>query len=60
MADAPGPEVVANKVIKILKKKNPRPFYTAGGMGPFLVFCKRLLPDRVVERLIRKNYKINE
>ncbi len=59
MAKAPGPEVVARKVVKILKKKNPRPFYTVGGMGPFLVFCKRLLPDKVVESLLRKNYKLN-
>ena len=59
MAKAPSPEVVADKVVKILKKKNPRPFYTVGGMGPFLVFCKRLLPDKLVERLLRKNYKIN-
>lgn len=59
MAKALSPEVVADKVVKILRKKNPRPFYTVGGMGPFLVFCKRLLPDKVVERLLRKNYKIN-
>jgi short-subunit dehydrogenase len=60
IAKAPGPEVVANKVVKILKKKNPRPFYAVGGMGPFIVFCKRLLPDKAVERLLRKNYKINK
>jgi short-subunit dehydrogenase len=59
MAKAPGPEVVAKKVVKILKKKNPKPFYTVGGRGPFLVFCKRLLPDKVVEKLLKKNYKIN-
>jgi len=60
MAKAPSPEVVADKVVKILKKKNPRPFYTVGGMGPFLVFCKRLLPDKVVEKILKKNYKINK
>lgn len=59
MSKAPGPEVVARKVVKILKKKHPRPFYAVGGMGPVLVFCKRLLPDKVVEKLLRKNYKLN-
>jgi short-subunit dehydrogenase len=60
MARAPGPEVVANKVVKILKKKNPKPFYTVGGRGPVLVFCKRLLSDKMIEKLLKKNYKISK
>jgi len=60
MTKAPSPEVVAKKVVRILKKKNPKPFYTVGGMGPFFVFCKRLLPDKVVEKLLKKDYKINK
>lgn len=53
------PDVVARKIIRILKMKNPRPFYTVGGLGPLLVFIKRLLPDKIMEKLIKKNYKIN-
>jgi len=60
MAKAPGPEVVARKVVKILKKKNPKPFYVVGGRGPILVFCKRILPDKMIERLLKKNYKISK
>lgn len=60
MAKAPDPEEVAKKVVKILKMYNPKPFYTVGGMGPFLVFCKRLLPDKLVEKLLKMNYKINK
>lgn len=56
MAKAPGPEIVGKKVAKILKKKNPRPFYTVGGIGPFFVFLKRFFPDKVVETLVKKNY----
>ncbi len=56
MAKAPGPEIVGKKVAKILKKNKPRPFYTVGGIGPLLVFLKRLMPDKVVEKLLKKNY----
>ncbi len=56
MANARPPAVVAKKVLKILNKKNPKPCYTVGGMGPLMVFMKRFLPDRAVEYLVRKNY----
>jgi len=59
MAGAPGPEIVAEKIVKILKKRNPRPFYSVGGLGPLMVFLKRFFPDRTIERLIRKNYDLN-
>ena len=56
MAHAPGPEVVAEKVVKILRKKRPAPIYVVGGMGPMMAFAKRLLPDKVVETLVRRTY----
>jgi len=59
MSGAPGPEIIARKIVKILKKKNPRPVYVVGGLGPLLVFLKRFFPDRVIEHLIRKNYDLN-
>lgn len=58
MANANPPEVVANKVIKILKLKNPKPFYSVGGMAPLLMFLKRLLPDKTVEKLLKKSYDL--
>ena len=58
MANANSPEVVAERVVKILNKKNPRPFYSVGGRAPLLLFLKRLLPDKTVERLLRKNYDL--
>ena len=59
MKRAPGPEIVARKVERILKKKNPAPFYTVGGMAPLMVFVKRLLPDRTVEHLVRRKYGLS-
>ena len=58
MANANPPEVVAKKIMKILKMKNPKPFYSVGGMAPLLIFLKRLLPDKTVEKLLRKSYDL--
>lgn len=58
MANANPPEVVAKKVIKILKLKNPKPFYSVGGMAPLLIFLKRFLPGKTVESLVKKSYDL--
>jgi len=58
MASAPGPEVVARKVARMLKRRRPRAFYTVGGMGPLMVFVRRVLPERLVEKLVRANFKL--
>ena len=58
MKKACGPEVVARKVLKILRSKKPRPFYTVGGAGPLMVFIKRFIPDTLLEKIIKKNYGI--
>jgi short-subunit dehydrogenase len=50
--------IVADKVIHILQEKNPRPCYIVGGMGPFMVFLKRFLPEKIVESLVRKEYRV--
>lgn len=58
MANAVPADVVARKVVRILKKKNPRPYYTVGGIGPLFVFLKRFLPDSLVESLVRRSYDL--
>ena len=58
MANAPGPEVVARKVARMLKRRCPRAFYTVGGVGPLMVFVRRILPERLVEKLVRANFKL--
>lgn len=55
---APLPAVVAKKVLKILNKNNPNPVYTTGGAAPLLAFAKRLMPNRLIEFLLRKSYKL--
>jgi NAD(P)-dependent dehydrogenase (short-subunit alcohol dehydrogenase family) len=56
MAEAPGPAMVAEKVAEVLEDPDPDPFYVVGGAGPLLAFLKRLLPDVLVERLVRRSY----
>jgi short-subunit dehydrogenase len=51
-ADAAG---VAKKALKILKMKNPAPFYAVGGTAPLVVFLKRFMSDRFIEKQIKKN-----
>lgn len=56
MAKAQDPIVVAEKVYKILKAKNPGPKYAVGGNGELLLFVKRLLPNKIAERLTMRTY----
>lgn len=53
------PEAIAEKVVKILRTNNPKPFYTVGGKGPLFVFLKRFLSDRFVEKLVRLRYGLS-
>jgi NAD(P)-dependent dehydrogenase (short-subunit alcohol dehydrogenase family) len=59
MASAPGPEVVAQKVLEILSDPDPAPFHVVGGSAPLIAFAKRLLPDAFVERLVRRTYGLD-
>lgn len=61
MQKAPGPEVVAAKVVSIIQKyinsdEHPAPFYAVGRNGPLMVTAKRFLPDRFVEKMVKKSY----
>lgn len=58
MAKAQDPVIVAKKVFKIIKAKNPSPKYVVGGNGELLLFAKRLLPDKLVEKLTMKTYDL--
>lgn len=59
MENANPPEFVAKKVVSILKKKKPKPFYYVGGMAPLMVFIKRFLPGKAVEYLVKRNYDLS-
>jgi NAD(P)-dependent dehydrogenase (short-subunit alcohol dehydrogenase family) len=58
MAGAPPPEVVADKVARIVCSANPSHAYPVGGAGPLLAFVKRLLPDSLTEKLVRAHFGI--
>jgi len=58
MDKADSPEVVAKRICYVLKKKKPNPTYAVGGSAPLLVFLSRFMPEKLIERLIRKKYGI--
>ncbi|MBC2840732.1 SDR family oxidoreductase [Robiginitalea sp. SC105] len=53
------PMEVARKIHGILQKKNPKVHYAVGSpMQRFSLSLKRLLPDKIFERLLLKHYKL--
>ena len=55
---SPGPEVVADAIVKALTAKRPRFRYTIGPDSLIMPLGKRLLPDWLVLRFIRDHFKI--
>ncbi|AUC15641.1 short-chain dehydrogenase/reductase [Tenacibaculum sp. SZ-18] len=57
--DGMNPIVIAKLVLKIINTKKPKLHYKVGAfMERFSVVLKRVLPDRVYERLIMNHYKL--
>ncbi|MBT8324898.1 MAG: SDR family oxidoreductase [Winogradskyella sp.] len=53
------PVEVAKKVYKIINSKNPKIHYKIGAfMQKFSIVLKRILPDRVYEKLLMNHYKL--
>lgn len=53
------PEMVARAVYRIINEKNPKVHYTVGAfMQRFSLILKRLLPDKVYEKLLIDHYKL--
>jgi len=50
------PSSVAREILKLCARKNPPRRKTAGLDYKLLVFLKRLLPDRIIEIIVRKIY----
>jgi NAD(P)-dependent dehydrogenase (short-subunit alcohol dehydrogenase family) len=55
---APGPEVIARAIVRVLTARRPRVRYTAGPSAWAVPFGRRFLPDRVALRLIRSHFKV--
>jgi NAD(P)-dependent dehydrogenase (short-subunit alcohol dehydrogenase family) len=59
VSEGKDPAEVARKVHRILQKKRPRVHYTVGSpLQRFSLFLKRVLPDKIYERLLLSHYKL--
>ena len=53
------PMLVAHMVLKIVNAKNPKVHYKVGEfMQKFSLFLKKILPDKVYEKLLMNHYKL--
>lgn len=53
------PDVMAKAIYKVIKEKEPKIHYKVGEpLQKFSVALKRILPDKVYERLLLKHYKL--
>ena len=53
------PKVMAKAIHQIIEKKNPKIHYKIGGfMEKFSIILKRVLPDKVYEKLLMNHYKL--
>ena len=53
------PQLVASEIFKIINTSNPKIHYKVGAfMQKFSIFLKRILPDKVYERLLLNHYKL--
>jgi len=53
------PRVMADAILKIINEKNPRMHYKVGEfMQRFSIVLKRILPDRMYEKMLMKHYKL--
>ena len=55
---APPPEVVARAIHRALTARRPRVRYAVGAESFLLPLARRLLPDRLVLRLIRSHFRV--
>jgi short-subunit dehydrogenase len=53
------PQVMARAIYKIINTKNPKGHYRVGEpMQKFSIVLKRILPDKVYEKMLLKHYKL--
>lgn len=56
---APSPEPMASKVLQVIQMAHPKPHYAVGTwLQKFSLVLKRLLPQKVYERMLRNHYKL--
>lgn len=58
LREAPGPELVARAVHRALTARRPRMSYPVGPASWLVPFVRRLMPDAVALRLLRRHFKV--
>ena len=46
------PSVIANLIAKAIQSKNPKTRYSGGYMAGFILFLRRVVPDRIIDKMI--------
>ena len=59
MSEAPGPELVAGKVLKVLTSRRPRPFYIVGKHKLLYATIHRTFPQSTVLKLVRRAFRVD-
>ena len=59
LAEAPEPLMVARTVLRVLAANRPRAFYPVGRNARFQGFLLKHLPDRTVERIVRRLFRVD-
>jgi short-subunit dehydrogenase len=59
LEDAPDPSIVARKVLSVLSADKPRAFYPVGRNARLRGFLLKHLPERTVEKIVRKLFRID-
>lgn len=53
------PDMMAHAVLKVIETKNPKAHYKVGEfMQKFSIVLKRILPDKIYEKILMKHYKL--
>ena len=56
---AKDPQPMADKILRIIQTNKPKPHYRVGtGLQKFSIVLKKVLPQRIYERLIMNHYKL--
>lgn len=59
VSEGKDPLIMANAIYKIINTKNPKVHYKVGEfMQKFSIVLKRILPDKVYEKLLMKHYRL--
>jgi short-subunit dehydrogenase len=56
LAEAPGPDMVARKVLSVIRARRPRLFNVVGRGAALTSILVRILPERVTENAVRSRY----